>query len=92
MNRERMDAALELVCQRRVDHAVPFEPALPRKGGRYNIESEMSFAARLVAGVSLMQTGFVFDVQAFRRESRNELGRYDVLYSHRHIRSEWLGQ
>ena len=92
MNRERMDAALELVCQRRVDHAVPFETALPRKGGRYNIESEMRLAARPVAGVPLMQTGFVFDMQAFRRKSRNELGRYDVLHSHRHIRSERLAQ
>jgi hypothetical protein len=26
--------------------------------------------------------GFVFDVQALRRESRHKLGRYDVLHSH----------
>lgn len=92
MNRERMDAALELVSQRRVDHAVPFEPALPRKGRRYNIESEMCLAPRPMAGVPLMQMGLVFDMQAFRRESRKKLGRYDVLHSHRQVRSEWLGQ
>ncbi len=92
MDRQRMNTALELVRQCRVDHAVPFEPALPRKGCRYNIEPEMRLAARPMAGVPLMQTGFVFDMQAFRRESRDELGRYDVLHSHRQVRSQWLGQ
>jgi hypothetical protein len=29
-----------------------------------------------------VQMGFVFDVQALWRESRNQLGRYDVLHSH----------
>jgi hypothetical protein len=29
-----------------------------------------------------VQMGFVFHVQALRREGRNQLGRYDVLHSH----------
>jgi hypothetical protein len=32
--------------------------------------------------MSLVQMGFVFDVQALRREGRNQLGRYDVVHSH----------
>ena len=92
MNGERMDAALELVRQRRVDHTVPFEPALSRKGFRYNIEAEMRLAARPVPGVALMQTGFVFDVQALRCESRNKPGRYDVLHSHCQAHLEYLAQ
>jgi hypothetical protein len=34
-----------------------------------------------------VQMGFVFDVQALRRESRSKLGRYDVLHSHCQARS-----
>jgi hypothetical protein len=30
-----------------------------------------------------MQMGFVFDMQTFGRESRDQLCRYDVLHSHR---------
>jgi hypothetical protein len=30
-----------------------------------------------------VQMGFVLDVKTLGRESRNELGRYDVLHSHR---------
>jgi hypothetical protein len=32
--------------------------------------------------MSLVQMGFVFDMQALRGESRNKLGRDDVLHSH----------
>jgi hypothetical protein len=40
-----------------------------------------------------VQMGFVFDVQALRCESRNQLGRYDILHSHGQARSgrAWLG-
>lgn len=87
MNRERMDAALEFVGERRIDHAVAFQPALSAKRLRYNIEAEVRLAAGPMPGVSLMQMGFVFDVQTFRRESRNEFGGYNVLHSHRQARS-----
>ena len=82
MNSEGMDSAFELVRQRRIDHAVAFEPALPGKGGRYNIEAEMRLTAGPMPGVPLMQMGFVFDVQALRRESCKKLCGYDVLHSH----------
>jgi hypothetical protein len=82
MNGERMDAALQLVRERGVDHAVAFEPGLSPERLRYNIEPEVGLAARPVAGMSLVQMRFVFDVQALRREGCNKLGRYDVLHSH----------
>lgn len=87
MDSERMDTALELVRQRRVDHAVTFESGLSPERARHDIESEMRFTARPMASMSLVQMGFVFDVQAFRRKSCNKPGRYDVLHSHRRARS-----
>ena len=87
MNGERMDAAFEFVRQRCVDHAVAFKPGLSAERLRYNIEAEVGLAARPMPGVSLVQMGFVFDVQALGRESRNELGRYDVLHTHRQAQS-----
>jgi hypothetical protein len=82
MNGERMDAALELVGERRIDHAVAFEPGLSAERLRYNIEAEVRLAPRTMPGMSLVQMGFVFDMQALGRESRNKLGCYDVLHSH----------
>jgi hypothetical protein len=40
------------------------------------------FASGPVPGMPRMQMGFVFDVQALGRESRNQLCRDDVLHSH----------
>jgi hypothetical protein len=82
MDGKRMDAALELVGECRIDHAVAFKPALSAERPRHNIEAEMRLAARSMPGMSLVQMGFVFDMQALRRESRNKLGRYDVLHTH----------
>ena len=82
MNGKRMDAAFELVGKRRVDHAVAFKPGFSAERLRYNIEAKVRLAARPVAGMPLVQMGLVLDVQALRREGRNQLGRYDVLHSH----------
>jgi hypothetical protein len=82
MNGKRMNTALKLVGECRVDHAVTLKPGLSAERLRYNIKAEVRLAARPVPGMSLMQMGFVFDVQALRRESRNKLSRNDVLYSH----------
>ena len=82
MNGKGMNAALKLVGECRVDHAMAFKPGLSAKRLRYNIEAEVRLAARPMPGMSLVQVGFVFDVQALGRESRNKLSRYDVLYSH----------
>jgi len=81
MNGKRMNTALELVGECRVDHAVAFKPGLSAERLGYNIKAEVRLAARPMPGMSLVQMGFVFDVQALRRESRNKLGRYDVLHS-----------
>src|SRR6266568_7032706 len=75
MDGERMDPGLEFTRQRGVDHAVAFEPALSPERLRYDIKAKVRLAARPMARMSLMQMGFVFDVQTFGRESRNELGR-----------------
>jgi hypothetical protein len=87
MNGKGMNAALKLVGECRVDHAMAFKPGLSAKRLRYNIEAEVRLAARPMPGMSLVQVGFVFDVQALRRESRNKLSRYDVLHSHFQVRS-----
>jgi hypothetical protein len=87
MDGKRMDAALELVGECRIDHAVAFKPALSAERPRHNIKTEMRLTARPMPGMSLVQMGFVFDMQALRRESRNKLGRYDVLHSHCQARS-----
>jgi hypothetical protein len=47
--------AREFRSQRRVNHAVALDPALPFEGWRHNIDPEMRPAARPVAGVALMQ-------------------------------------
>jgi len=62
---------------------VAFESALPAERARYNINAKVRFAAGPVPGMSRMQMGFVFDMQTFGRESRDQLCRYDVLHSHR---------
>jgi hypothetical protein len=87
MNGKRMDAALKLIGECRVDHAVAFKPGLSAERPRYNIKAEVRLAARPMPGMSLVQMGFVFDVQALRCESRNKLSRYDVLHSHCQARS-----
>jgi len=82
MNGKSVDAALELACQRGIDHAVAFEPALPTEGFRYDIKPVMALAARPVSGMSFVQMRFVFDMQALGRESRQQFCRDDVLHSH----------
>ena len=86
MNSKRMNAAPELAGECRVDHAVALKPGLSAERPRYNIKAEVRLAARPMPGMSLMQMGFVFDVQALRRESRNKLSRYNVLHSHCQVR------
>ena len=82
MNRQRVDAARKLTCQRRVDHAVALDPALTAEGFRHDIESEMGFAARPVSGMALVVMGFILDTQALRRESRGQLCRNNIVHSH----------
>ncbi len=79
---ERMDAALQLLGQRVVDHAVAFESALSPERLRYDIKPEMSLAARSVTGMALVQMRFVLYVEAFRREDCEQFRGDDILHSH----------
>src|SRR5580704_18972903 len=82
MDRQRVDTALKLARQRRVDHAMALDPALSAEGFRHDIESEMGFAARPVSGMALVVMGFIFDAQTLRRESRRQLRRDDIVHGH----------
>jgi hypothetical protein len=42
----------------------------------------MALAARPVSGMSFVQMGLVFDMQALGRESRQQFRRDDILHSH----------
>jgi len=75
MDRERMHTAGKFVRQCRVDHAMPLEPALPAKGFRHDIESEMRLAAGPVPGVALVPMRFILDMKALRCESVAQLFR-----------------
>ena len=55
LDRQRVHGACEFRRQRRINHAVALDPALPFEGRRHNIDPEMRLAARPVAGVALMQ-------------------------------------
>jgi hypothetical protein len=49
MQGERMDTSGKLRSEHLIYHAVAIDPALPFECPRYDIQSEMSFAARTVA-------------------------------------------
>ena len=55
LDRQRVHGAGEFRRQRRINHAVALDPALPFEGRRHNIDPEVRLAARPVAGVALMQ-------------------------------------
>jgi hypothetical protein len=82
MDGKRVDLRFQLIRQRRVDHAVTFNPALPAERFRHNIKTKVRFTAGVVSGMPFMQMRFVFDVQAFRRESRRQFRRKSVLHAH----------
>lgn len=42
----------------------------------------MRFASGPVSSMSLVEMGFIFDMQTLRRESRQQLRRDDILHSH----------
>jgi hypothetical protein len=73
VNGERMQGTGEFARQRGIYQAVALDPALPLEGLRHNIHSEVRLAARLVAGMALMQMGFVLDLEAFGKESFAQL-------------------
>ena len=73
MNGERVHGTGEFARERRVYHAMALDPALPLEGLRHNIHPEVCLAARLVAGMALVQMRFVLDLEAFGKESFAQL-------------------
>jgi hypothetical protein len=63
-----MDAGLELVGERCVNHAVTFEPALAVERRSYDRDPEMGRPARPMPGMARMQGGFVHHVEPRGRE------------------------
>jgi hypothetical protein len=55
LERQRVDASRKFRRQRRINHAVTLDPALPLERRRHNIDPEMRLAARPMAGMALMQ-------------------------------------
>ena len=88
MDGKRMHAASELAGERRIDHAMPLDPALSAKGFRHDIESEMSLAAGPVARVAFVPMRFILDMEAFGRESVAQLFRDQIACIH----GRWLNQ
>jgi hypothetical protein len=79
VNGERVHAARKFGCQRRIDQAMPFQPALSGEGLRYDIDPEVALAPGPMAGVARMLLGFIDDPQAFRAESLGQLS-YDQVF------------
>ena len=88
MDGERMNAAGELARERRIDHAMALQPALSAEGFRYDIDAEMSLAARPMARMACMLMRFIFDVEAFGGESVAQLFRDQIAGMH----ERWLSQ
>src|SRR5262249_35158862 len=82
VNRERMHGTCELVGKRRINHAVPLDPALSFESSRHNIDPEVRLAARPVAGMTLMQMRLVLDFKAFGKESFAQLVRDSLARVH----------
>jgi hypothetical protein len=79
---ERVHTTFQLAPERGIDHTMALEPALSAKSLRHNIESEMGLAAGPVSRMTLVQVGFIFDMQALGRKSRDQFRRDDVLHAH----------
>jgi hypothetical protein len=88
MDRKRVHAAGKLAGERRIDHAMALDPALPAKSFRHDIESEMSLAAGPVAGMAFVPMRFILDMEALGRESVAQLFRDEIASMH----AEWLSQ
>jgi len=90
VNGKRVHAAREFARQCCIYHAMALEAALPAKGVRYDIESEMRFAARPVPGMSLVPMRFILDIKALGRESVAQLFRDQIVCVHgMSMNSKW---
>lgn len=55
MDRQGVHGGGKFLRQRRIYHAMAFDPALPFEGRRHNIKPEMRLAAWPMAGMAFMQ-------------------------------------
>jgi len=82
VNSERVNAAGELGGERRIDHAMALQPALPAERLSHDIEPEVGLAARASPGMAGVLMGLVFDPHALRREGLLQLFGNPILGSH----------
>src|SRR4029079_1934448 len=86
-----VNAAGKLAGKRLIDHAVALNPALSAERLRHNMNPEMSLPAGTGAGVTLMLTRFIHNIEALRRESGREF--FSDLCLHEHgtqVGEGWL--
>src|SRR4029079_6629411 len=60
---QRMHSPVKLVLEHRVDHPVPLDPALSRKGQRHRMQLEMRLALRARPGMAAMQMRLILERQ-----------------------------
>jgi hypothetical protein len=77
-----MHAAGKFLRQRRVDHAVPLQPALSAKRVRHNIKTKVGLPAGPVAGVALVLVRLVFDTQTVGGKGLLQFFRDYILGAH----------
>jgi hypothetical protein len=82
VDRERVHAAGKFARKCGVDHAMALDPALSEERIRHDIDPEMRFPARPVAGMAFMAVGFVNHPQAFGGESLGQSLCDDILDRH----------
>ena len=73
MDRECVNAAGQFGGQNPVDHAMTFDPALPAERLRYDMNAEMSLAARPMPSMAFMAMRFILDIEALRRKRGGKL-------------------
>ena len=82
MDGERVHTPLELVGERRIDHAVALEPALPAERLRHDIYPEMSLPALAMSSMPSVLVGFVHHVEARGSESVGQLLHDEIARCH----------
>lgn len=77
-----MYAARKFLRESGIYRAMTINPGLAAERVRYNIHAVMRLAAWSVPGMACMQVGFIFDAQAFGRESFSQFLYDDIFGLH----------
>src|SRR5690606_15544266 len=75
LDRQRVDAVPQQLAERGVDGALAVEPGLARKGGGFDDDGEVAFAAAVVASMAAMLFAVVDHLEPRRGERGVETGR-----------------